>query len=333
MDASRRGFLAGMTASVAGCSLRQKDGPYPSRDIEFIIPTGAGGGADMYARLIGTAMEPALPQSVNVIPRNVASGGGGKGVVELFNAAPDGYTIGILNIPGIFVLQQRRHLPFDFTKFTWLGSFTTGEQYGMAVGWDSPIRDFDDLRRLSRQRELTFASTGPEGMGYTATQIATRILGLPHRVVTGYRGSSDYVVAAMRGDTDAVVAAITTLHRLQKGKVVRVIAAFGDEPDPTGAPNALDLHHPELAELRGDRVVAGPPGLPDDCKAILSQALTHAWTSKALLAWADSLGETIAPRTADETAAMIGRRKAFLEAWLGIDGGARQKPVGGSNAG
>ena len=311
----RRTFLAGLIAGTAGCAFGSEEGPYPSRNIDFIIPTGAGGGADMYARLIGNAMELALPAAVNVIPKNVPSGGGGKGIVQLYNAPPDGYSIGILNVPGLFVLQQRRKLPYDFSRFTWLGSFTTGEHYGMAVGWDSPIRDIDDLRRLGRRRELTFATTGPEGMGYTATQISTEIMGLPRRLVSGYRGSSDYVVAAMRGDTDAVIAAISTLRRLQDGKAVRVIAAFTDEPSRGDVPNAMDLGFPELANLRGDRVVAAPPGLPEDKRAYLAKAMSEAWTYQPFLAWAESMGESIDPRSPDQTAAMVRQRREFLDRW------------------
>ena len=167
----RRLFLGGLGASTltGGCKQEGRDGPYPSRDITFIIPTGAGGGADIYARLIGAAMEEHLPSGVNVVPENIPSGGGGKGILELFRRPPDGYTIGMLNIPGIFVLQRIRKMPFDFRKFTWLGGHTDGEHYGMAVGWDSPVRDFDDLRRLAARRELTFATTGPEGLAGWST--------------------------------------------------------------------------------------------------------------------------------------------------------------------
>jgi len=311
----RRTFLAGLIAGTAGCSLNSGEGPYPSRDIDFIIPTGAGGGADMYARLIGNAMELALPESVNVIPRNVESGGGGKGIVQLHNAPPDGYSIGILNVPGLFVLQKRRKLPYNFSQFTWLASFTTGEHYGLAVGRDSPIRNFDDLREISRRREITFATTGPEGMAYTTTQIASQILGLPYRLVSGYRGSSDYVVAAMRGDTDAVVAAHSTLERMEEGGAVRLIAAFSDKPSSGGVPNALDLGFPELANLRGDRVVAAPPGLADDKREYLANALSQAWAYKPFLAWAESMGESIAPRMPDETAAMVEQQRKFIERW------------------
>jgi tripartite-type tricarboxylate transporter receptor subunit TctC len=314
----RRLFLGGLGASAltAGCRSEVRDGPYPSRDITCVIPTGAGGGADIYARLIGAAMEDYLPDGVNVIPKNIPSGGGGKGILELYRARPDGYTIGMLNIPGIFVLQRTRHMPFDFRKFTWLGGLTDGENYGMAVGWNSPVRDIGDLRRIAARRELTFATTGPEGFGYTATQISTRILGLRNRLISGYRGSSDYVVAAIRGDSDAVVAAITTLQRMQEGRQVRIVASFAEEGGMPGVPDATGLGFPELALLKGERVVAGPPGMPPAIVDKLAEALTHAWRSPQLLRWAEGLGEKIAPKSPDQTAAMVDLRLAFLNRWL-----------------
>jgi len=118
VQANRRQFLGALgTAALAGCGGARSDGPYPSRDITFVIPVGAGGGADIYARLVGAAIERHTPTSVNVVPTNVPSGGGGKGVVELFRAKADGYTIGILNIPGIFVLERMRKVPYDFRRF------------------------------------------------------------------------------------------------------------------------------------------------------------------------------------------------------------------------
>ena len=313
----RRGFVGGLGAAAlcGGCQRQQAQGPYPSRDISFVIPTGAGGGADIYARLIGSAMEEHLPEGVNVVPVNIPSGGGGKGVLELFRAKPDGYTIGILNIPGIFVLQRLRKMPYDFTDFTWLGSLTNGEHYGLAVGWDSPVRSLADLQRLGQRRQLTFATTGPEGTSYTATQISTRILDLPNRLVAGYKGSSDYVVAAMRGDSAGVVAAITTLQRLLDAKTVRILASF-DESSAAGIPNAQTLNQPDLALLSGERVIAGPPGMPEDLRQMVATALSKAWSYKPLPDWSRGIGETIAPKTPEQTEEMVRHRLAFLDRWL-----------------
>jgi tripartite-type tricarboxylate transporter receptor subunit TctC len=317
VQANRRQFLGALgTAALAGCGGARSDGPYPSRDITFVIPVGAGGGADIYARLVGAAIERHTPTSVNVVPTNVPSGGGGKGVVELFRAKADGYTIGILNIPGIFVLQRMRKAPYDFRRFTWLGSLTSGEHYGLAVGANSPIKSVADLQRLSQRREVTFATTGPEGMGYTATQISSRILGLRSRRVAGYRGSSDYVMAAVRGDTDAVVAAITTLQRLSEGNTVRILAAFDTETHGGGIQNALQLGHPELALLKGERVIAGPPGMPPEVVGKLAALLRQSWDYPQLRKWSASIGETFAPTSPEETAKMVRGRIDFLNQWL-----------------
>ena len=69
---------------------------YPERPITLIVPWGAGGGTDATARIIGTLMEKELGQPVNVVNRT-----GGSGVVghsAIAQAAPDGYTIGLITV-------------------------------------------------------------------------------------------------------------------------------------------------------------------------------------------------------------------------------------------
>ena len=326
MSIDRRTLLGSIAASslVSACGrgTSQGDGSYPAKDITFIIPVAPGGGADIYARLIGAAMERHLPNRVNIVPFNVPSGGGGKGVTQLFRAAPDGYTIGILNIPGIFVLQRMRQMPYDLSRFTWLGAVTEGEHYGLAVRWDSPFRSVQDLQRESQRRELTFTATGPEGTAYTATQISTRMLGLRHRMVTGYRGSNDYVVGAMRGDGDAVVAALSVIQRLQEGQSIRLLATFDDEPVTTAIPNARAIGHPDLAQITAERVIAAPPGTPENVRNILAAALAKASREPDVVSFAQRIGETLSPKTPDQIAAMIAERRAFLDRWLTTDAGA-----------
>src|ERR1700691_4113180 len=111
---------------------------FPERDITFIIPDQVGGGFDAYVRAIAPAMERYLPNKVNVVPLNVPAGGGAKGVNQLYRARPDGYTIGILNIPGLFILQERGG-GYDLNRFTWLAGLGR-DPYALAVAWNSPIK-------------------------------------------------------------------------------------------------------------------------------------------------------------------------------------------------
>ncbi|MBL8551309.1 MAG: tripartite tricarboxylate transporter substrate binding protein [Hyphomonadaceae bacterium] len=293
----------GPAASEGGAS-------YPARDITFIIPVAAGGGFDILSRFIGNAMEPDLPRRVNVVPFNVASGGGGKGANMLYRAAPDGYTVGIVNIPGIFVLQRIRRLPYDFSDLAWIGTVTLGNGYGIAVRSKSSIRTFDDLVALSRRRPVTFAATGPEGSSHLATKIATRALGIRARIVSGYRSSTDYSVGAMRGDTDAVIAALGTLDRLPDG--LRVIASLEATSDRPGVPSAVDLGHPELADLKGLRAVAAPPGTPPEAVAVLNHALTAAGRDRTVRVWAEQNDSIVEIRSPEETAALVRNRRDMM---------------------
>src|SRR6202521_4576533 len=111
---------------------------FPERDITFIIPNQVGGGFDAYVRTIAPAMEKYLPNKINVVPLNVPAGGGAKGVSQLYRARPDGYTIGIMNIPGLFILQERGG-GYDLAKFTWLAGLGK-DPYGLAGPGNSPVK-------------------------------------------------------------------------------------------------------------------------------------------------------------------------------------------------
>src|SRR5579863_4276910 len=205
---------------------------FPERDITFIIPNQVGGGFDAYVRAIAPAMEKYLPNKVNIVPLNVPAGGGAKGVNQLYRARPDGYTIGIMNIPGLFILQERGG-GYDLNRFTWLAGLGK-DPYGLAVAYGSPVKSVADLQALSKTRPVKFTSTGPEATAYGVTMIATELLGIRLQLITGYKGSSEYVAAAVRGDGDAVITNLPILSRFEASQSQRLIATFtadGARPD------------------------------------------------------------------------------------------------------
>ncbi len=290
---------------------------FPFKPIRFIIPYAPGGGFDVYVRMIAPVMEQFLPKKVSIIPLNVSGGGGARGVIQLYRARPDGYTLGIFNIPGVFILQQQQggESAYDLAKFTWIGAMGEGEHYVLAVGANSPLKSYDDLKTLSAQRPIKFSATGPEGTAYAATVIGTKLLGLRSQLITGYKSSADYVVAAIRGDSDAVIASYPTAMRFARGNQIRVLASFRKEAMPPGTPDATTLGQPDLDQIRVERVVGAPPGMPLDIRVILSNALAKAVIDPKVVAWAKENDIVMLPKTAPQTAALVGQQRAFFDKW------------------
>jgi len=298
-------MLAGVAHAATG---------FPAKDIAFIIPDGPGGGFDLDVRAIAPAMEKYLPSKVNIVPTNVPGAAGTRAAIEIYRAKPDGYTIGIFNIPGIYLQQQRGGAGFDLTRLSWLGRVGI-DNYGLAVGESSPIRSVADLQALSQTRPVKFTSTGPAGTAYNATLIAANLLDIKAQLITGYRGSSDYVVGAIRGDGDAVITVIPTLRRMAEGKTLRIIADFEERASVSGAEDAVALGKPELAQIVLDRLIAAPPGLPEEIRAILAGALVRALADSQVIAWAKETDSTISPESSDQAAATLRSQIEFYDKW------------------
>jgi tripartite-type tricarboxylate transporter receptor subunit TctC len=293
---------------------RAAAGDFPAKDITFIIPYSAGGGFDNYVRALSPVMEKHLPHKVTIIPTNVAAGGGTRGTNQLYRAKPDGYTIAIFNIPGMFVLQKRGGTEYDLTKVTWLGSIGR-DHYGIGVGANSPIKSVADLKKLSATRPVKFTTTGPEATAYAATLIGTELLGIKAQMIGGYKGSNDYVVAAIRGDGDAVITALPLLRRMQAGGELRIIADFQDHSTVPGADDATSLGQKELSDIVLERLIGAPPGLPADIKAILADALNKSVADPEVVAWAKKSDSELTWEPPERATQILAAQAQFFQKW------------------
>lgn len=313
MRISRRALGTASTAWAFGARAAAA-AEYPAQDIHFIIPYGAGGGFDLEVRGIAPAMQAALGNRVQIVPDNVPTGGGVLGVSQLYRARPDGYTLGIMNIPGLFVLQRAGGAAFDLARFAYIGSMGR-DTYGIGVAAGSPLRNMKDLETLSAQRPIKFTTTGREGTAFSATVIAMHLLNLRSTFITGYKGSNDYVVAAIRGDGDAVVTTLPVLQQMRQGGLLRILATFETKSSIAGAEDATSLAQPELATIVLQRIVAAPPKLPPAIQSTLSMALAKALSSPEAQARAAKTGTILEALSPDETLALVLGQSKFYETW------------------
>ena len=116
---------------------------YPTKPIRFLVPFGPGGVGDITARVVAQKIGASLGQQIVVDNR---PGAGGIVASELVaKAAPDGYTVLLLNNAHAVSMSLFKSLPYntlrDFAPVSSISTFSIV----LLVNTDSPIRSVKDL--------------------------------------------------------------------------------------------------------------------------------------------------------------------------------------------
>jgi len=296
--------LAASAILAAGAALAE----YPSDGkITFVIPYSPGGGFDTIVRTFAPAMETAM--GATVVPENIPGAGGARGGQAVHRAAPDGYTIGIYNIPGLTVTEiTGKDLGFKLGEVTWIANLAS-ERYALAVKGDSEINSVADL--CGQGRPVKLSDTGTTSTASVTSVISFAILGCDIIDVTGYEGSNDAMIAVLRGDVDATVKPVASLGKYTASGDLKIIMTYTRNQILDGVQSATDIGHPELAKFTINRVIGGPPGMPADVVAKISDGLRAALESEGVQSWANGTGVELDFMNAADTKAMMDELSVF----------------------
>jgi len=303
----------GALALLAGLAqIQPARAQYPERNIDLIVPYGPGGGFDIYARAVGKAMENHLPKTVRVVVRNIPGAGSVNGIAQMYRSAPDGYTMGIVDLPGAVAPQiMGEQLPYDLDKATWLGTVNIGV-YSLVVGKKTAFSNLDAFRKPAGRIPF-FATTGSNDLAMA--RITASVLGFKAQFLTSYTGGPATHLAIIRGEADAGLGIDVAIARHLKSGDLRQLLWFakkGARGTPAGVPTADDVGHPELANLSLNRVFAAPPGLPEAVRARLVDAVQKALNDPELSAWAAKANFPLDKGTPDETRRLYSEQRLFL---------------------
>ena len=231
--------------------------------ITFVIPYSPGGGFDTIVRVFAPALEAAL--GTTVVPDNVPGASGNRGGQAVSRADPDGYTIGIFNIPGVTVSEATgRDIGYKLADVTWIANLA---ERGIRHRGQGGFADQD------RGRPVQPGPAG-EAVGYRARFDLVDHRGdlVPHHGLPDHQrdrlfgGSNDTMIGVIRGDVDATLKPVGSLAKYTKGGTgdLRLIVTYTDKPVVDGVPTVADIGHPEFAKFTVNRVVGAPPGVPAD---------------------------------------------------------------------
>src|SRR5437660_10911582 len=126
---------------------------YKGKQITVIVGSSAGGGYDIYARLLSRHMPKHIPGNPAMVVTNMTGAGSNAAAAHLFNVAPrDGTVIGALQNSAVLdslldaLLGDTKRLRHDATKFVHLGSATIDHYRCLSLA-HAPVKSFQDLLR------------------------------------------------------------------------------------------------------------------------------------------------------------------------------------------
>lgn len=216
-------LLADAWGNVVGAAA---PGWKPTRNVEIIIPGGAGGGQDRTARILQKIMQDGLvPTSVTVVNR--PGGGGNLAYTYLNQYTGDGHylatataTLLTNNILGVS--------PLNYTHFTPV-SVLYGEYIGFATRADGPLKTGQDIVARVRKapESVTFAfGTSRGNANHIGIALAMKAAGIDASAlkIVVYKASIEATTALMGGHVDVVATPMSTyLPVLESGKI-RIVA-------------------------------------------------------------------------------------------------------------
>ncbi len=290
------GAAAAVVALAAGCtggSTADEAGSFPTEGstIEWIVPSAAGAGNDILARIMAPAMQESLGANVKVVNKE-----GGSQVIGLnyaANAKPDGHTLVYTNVPSILgrYLDPSKKAGFDRESFIPIGSFASN---AIVIGVNKSSR-FNNIGELfdavkANPGAVTVGTDSRGGDDHINLRILEDELGLKFNIVH-YNSGAEKIAAVVAGETDFALGGISSFFGQYKSGELKLLSVIQDSPSdfipevPTLASQGY-----QVDAMSNNFAISVPKGTPAETVAVLENALKKAEEDPAVQAKLEASG-------------------------------------------
>lgn len=274
------GTALAVAVALGGCSSLSQNtaggGEYPGdTPVTFLMPYTAGGSSDLLVR----ALQPYFSEKLgtDVVVENKVGAGGQVALTELANAKPDGYTIGLTNLPSsLAYVDPDKKASYNKDSFQPLGAINRFRGI-VAASANSRWSDLGAFvaEAKSKPGVLTVGVDGLNGDDHIAALKFMQATGTDLKVVP-FDSGSEKLIALVGGQIDVSLGTVPTFKAQLDTGEVRAMAALDEEPIPglESVPTARSLGYDLLWDSYN--VVTAPAGLDPEVQRTLEDALRQA---------------------------------------------------------
>jgi tripartite-type tricarboxylate transporter receptor subunit TctC len=228
---SRRAILSALGAPIAATILAtapvRAQSNYPTRPVRLVVGFAAGGGNDIFARLVGAKLSEILGQPVFIENR---PGAGGRLAAEyVSNQLGDGYTLlvgasGQMSIAAAIYPDLKYHPTKTLIPLAMMGSFPLI----MVTGPDNLSGNVQELIEWAKQHpdKANYPSTSP---AFTIAMEQLKLKSGMPAVMIPYKSSNEMILSVIEGQTMTAIADPPPTVPQVKGGKVRALAVTGAE--------------------------------------------------------------------------------------------------------
>ncbi|MGA6975747.1 MAG: tripartite tricarboxylate transporter substrate-binding protein [Pseudolabrys sp.] len=248
--------LAAMLVALAP----QAKAAWPEKPIKFVLPFGAGGVADVTARILADKLSQKLNQ--RVVVENMPGPGGIAAARAVITAPADGYTMAWVTNGAAISVATFQNLPFDPVKDFAMVSMAGTFDLVFVVNDQSEYKTLADVIKAAKDNPGKM-NIGTIAVGSTqnlGAELFKSLTGLNIQIVP-YKNSPDIVVALLRNDVQLMIDFPPAVAGQVADKKLRILASSSPQPSPLlpGVPTA------DQAGVKGYEVISwNGVGVPKD---------------------------------------------------------------------
>jgi tripartite-type tricarboxylate transporter receptor subunit TctC len=219
----RLGLILAVALGVSASAAAQD---YPSRNVTIIVPFGAGGPADVYARAVGQHLSEALKRPFVI--ENRPGAGAIIGTDAVVKAAPDGHTLLMMSNTHTVNETLVANRPYQLMRDLVPVAPVNYSDLLMVINPSVPAKDLKEFLALAKGKPgaLNYASSGQGTPYHMAGELfkamsGTDIVHVPHRA------SGEARTSVIGGHTQMIIDAISTMAPTVQGGQVKALGITG----------------------------------------------------------------------------------------------------------
>jgi tripartite-type tricarboxylate transporter receptor subunit TctC len=288
---------------------------YPNKPVRLILPFGAGGVADVTARLVTEKLGEKLGQ--RFVIENMAGAGGINAARAVLSAPADGYTLALFSNGTAISVSLFKSLGFnpvtDFVPVSSMGYF----DFIFVTQAAAPYPTLAEFIKAAREKPGTL-NVGTINVGSTqnlSAQLFKSTAGVDVAIVP-FRSSPEVLIALLRGDIQMAIENYSAVQSHIADKAAIAVSSSGTIRTAflPGVPTVKEAGGGDF-EARSWNAIFAPKGTPPEAIKTLNAALREVLELPDLKKRALDLGIEAKASSPEE---ILDRLKADIDKWAGV---------------